>query len=425
MDQLCSVLEDCALDDIGFNGPWFTWEKGQSQASNMRVRLDRGVANNEWWNLFPDFNLYHLPHSFSDQRPLLLHTNPRRQGESRVWHFRFEASWLLENSCKSTVHELWQLPGENLLEKLCRVSSRLDAWFRKLKKEKKFTVAELNQKLERLNELDPSDDVLGDLIETKLALNLELDKNELYWEQQARSNWLRHGDRNTTYFHRIATQRKKKNRVSKLISSDNLEVTNEEKMGEVARDYFVSLFSSNGVENCERILNGIEQCISDDMNASLEREFTREEVYAALLTMSPLKAAGEDGLGVIFYKHFWHIVGDDVSSFCISALNGDFPLDNINHTRIVLIPKVTDPTSMSQFRPISLCNVIYKLISKVLVIRFQAVLPLCIDEAQSAFVLGRLITNNILAAFEILHSLRNKRQGRKSFFALKLDMSKA
>lgn len=80
---------------------------------------------------------------------------------------------------------------------------------------------------------------------------------------------------------------------------------------------------------------------------------------------------------------------------------------------------------MTQFRPISICTVIYKIIAKVLVNRMSSKLGQCINEAQGAFIPGRLISDNVLIAYKVLHSLKIKKRGKKGHFALKLDMSKA
>lgn len=80
---------------------------------------------------------------------------------------------------------------------------------------------------------------------------------------------------------------------------------------------------------------------------------------------------------------------------------------------------------MGHFRPISLCNIIYKIMAKVLVNRMSDTLGVCINEAQGAFIPGRLISDNVLIAYELLHSLKMKIKGKKGNFALKLDMSKA
>lgn len=91
----------------------------------------------------------------------------------------------------------------------------------------------------------------------------------------------------------------------------------------------------------------------------------------------------------------------------------------------MLIPKVTSPKNMKQFRPINLCNVIYKLISNTLAYRLKAVLPEIISEEQSVFVGGRLITDNALIAYKVLHAIKNKRTGRDGQYAINIDMSKA
>lgn len=96
-----------------------------------------------------------------------------------------------------------------------------------------------------------------------------------------------------------------------------------------------------------------------------------------------------------------------------------------NATNIVLIPKVKQIEKLTEFRPISLCNVIFKIMGKAIANRLKKVMPMIISETQSAIVLDRLIMDNALVAFEIGHYLKRKRQGKHGLAALKIDMSKA
>ena len=100
-------------------------------------------------------------------------------------------------------------------------------------------------------------------------------------------------------------------------------------------------------------------------------------------------------------------------------------LKAINHTIVSLIPKVPIPTGLMHFRPISLCSVLYKIISKILVNRLKPVLDKCISKNQAAFVAGRQILDNVILVHEFLHHLKNKRNGRVGCMAVKLNMSKA
>ena len=96
----------------------------------------------------------------------------------------------------------------------------------------------------------------------------------------------------------------------------------------------------------------------------------------------------------------------------------------LNHTLISLIPKIKDPVNLKHYRPISLCNVLYKVISKILANRLKVMLNICISKIQSAFIPGRQILDNVILAHEYMHFLKNKRQGNEGYMAVKLDMSK-
>lgn len=127
---------------------------------------------------------------------------------------------------------------------------------------------------------------------------------------------------------------------------------------------------------------------------------------------------------MVFFKKYWHIVGRDVD-FCLKVLNEGMELAAINLTNIVLLPKILHLMNLVNFRPISLCNVFYKLVVKMIVNRMEGVMDVCIDESQSAFVIGRLISDNVLLAYEILHTFRQKGVIKEGFMTLKLHMSKA
>jgi hypothetical protein len=141
--------------------------------------------------------------------------------------------------------------------------------------------------------------------------------------------------------------------------------------------------------------------------------------------MHPSKAPGPDGMSSFFFQKYWHIVGLTVSNAVLSVLNSGKILRKINLAHISLIPKKKNPERISDYRPISLCNVVYKIISKVLANRLKLVLPCIISDSQSAFVPGRLITDNVAMAFEFIHKMKAKRKGKKGKMAVKLDISKA
>ena len=105
-----------------------------------------------------------------------------------------------------------------------------------------------------------------------------------------------------------------------------------------------------------------------------------------------------------------------MSKTILNILNSNAPMADLNQTNIALIPKIKNPTKMSDFQPISLCNISYKIISKVLANRLKPILSTIILENQSAFIPSRLITDNVLVAFEIMHYLKKRKEERTAIW---------
>lgn len=173
------------------------------------------------------------------------------------------------------------------------------------------------------------------------------------------------------------------------------------------------------------MLEGIDIRISPDQNASLTESFTADEVKMAIFSMHPDKSPGPDGMNPAFYPRFWDIIGNDITSACINVLTTSSISPGMNDTLVILIPKKTNPVSTNDLRPISLCNVMMKIITKMPANRMKLIMPSIISEMQSAFIPGRLITDNVIAAYEVNHWMKKKYQGKTGYSAMKIDMSKA
>lgn len=279
-------------------------------------------------------------------------------------------------------------------------------------------IKKLQKHVERLNTREYTEECRADLLTASRQLDDLFLKQEIYWAQRSRVAWLKHGDKNTKFFHSKASQRRRKNYIQGIKDRHDNWVEEAEDITGVAIDYFENMFR---VGNCDRMtdcLSAVSYKVTTNMKEVLTSEYTTEEVRVVLFQMGPTKSPGPDGTNDLFYQNFWHIVGDDVTTAVLDNLNNGNMMPDINYTHIILIPKIKSPEKMTDFRPISLCNVIYKIISKLLANRLKQILPQLISLTQSAFVPGHLITDNML----VLHM---KHKGRKGSLALKLDIGKA
>ncbi|XP_019166974.1 PREDICTED: uncharacterized protein LOC109162747 [Ipomoea nil] len=249
-------------------------------------------------------------------------------------------------------------------------------------------------------------------------------QEDVFWRQRAKQHWLRGADANTKFYHRYASARRKKNFISSIKCDAGNWVEGDD-MHSTILNYFDNIFASNGLSCDDPLFGVLTPRVTLEQSMMLDRPFETDEVKEALFSMYPDKAPGPDGLNPGFYQQFWEIVGRDVSGFITNALNSCVFPEGLNDTNIVLIPKKEMPETVADLRSIALSNVIYRVIAKMIANRMKTLMGGLISESQSAFIPGRLITDNILVAAEVGHYLNRKQCGVVGWSALKLDMSKA
>lgn len=148
------------------------------------------------------------------------------------------------------------------------------------------------------------------------------------------------------------------------------------------------------------------------------------EIKEAVFCMGPLKAPGPYGLQPIFFHSQWETIGGSVCELIRQIYENPDHVADLNETLVVLIPKVLNPESLKRFIPISVCNVVYKIITMVITTRLKRFMAHLVAPNQCSFVPGRQSTDNIVITQEVFHTMRYKK-GKKGFLAIKVDLTKA
>ena len=345
----------------------------------------------------------------------------------------YKDMWSPYEKCKEIIKKEW-------MESCCWNSGNPVELFKKSKsslaKLKIWSRNELegkNRKLEqlssKLNELKNGYSHFDDGTEVRTIENqidnILLDE-EIFWKQRSRADWLKEGDKNTRFFHLKASVRRKRNRIYGLEDEKGIWVEEAEKVEQVIGEHFTKMFTTTNPSSTQIsvVLSELPVKITEEMASYLEQPFTAEEIADALAQMCPTKAPGPDGFPAAFYQKHWSSVKEVVVKTCLHILNEGGYLAPINHTYIALIPKVQKPRKANEFRPVSLCNVIYRIIAKTMANRLKHILNDNISPTQGAFVPNRLITDNIIIGYECLNKIRQSRSKRKGLVALKLDINK-
>jgi len=244
-------------------------------------------------------------------------------------------------------------------------------------------------------------------------------QNSINW-QNSRMNWLEEGDANFKFFHGCMSNRRRQNAIN-MVSVEGVRV-------EGVQNVYATVFPhvSNHFKSLGAYRPGVEglhfRQISWVEAANLTKPFTREEVKRAVWDCDSFKSPGPDGVSFGFLKDFWDLLQEDFMRFLVEFHRNGKLTKGLNYTFIALIPKVTCPQRLNDFRPISLVGCLYKVLAKVLANRLRSVVGSVVSDSQSAFVKGKQILDGILITNEVVDEARQK---HKELLLFKVDFEKA
>ncbi|XVE65588.1 hypothetical protein DITRI_Ditri08aG0012200 [Diplodiscus trichospermus] len=360
-------IEDNNIHDLQFQGNKFTWSGG-----NLIERLDRAMCNHSWLMSHPKAQVMHLPKIQSIHRPILIKFWGKSTTNGAKSLFRFLAPWLLHPEFSEFVNSSWD-HFKDFIEASSEFREKVTKWnidvFGNIFKKKRVLLARLNgiqKAMERysskkLKKLDQ---------ELRKELDEIMLQEEVFWNQKSVREWINLGDRNTAYFHQKATQRIGINIISLLKNESGEWMSDEEQLRDYVTQFFKEVYTKGENDNPVYGIRNAFPIIVDDKMLELGKEISDKEIKAGMFSMKPLKALGFDGIPAIFYQSQWESVGKSVCNFAKEVFTSRKIPEEINKTQIVLFPK-KNPESIRMFRPISLCTMVYKTISKVIMNRLK------------------------------------------------------
>ncbi|XP_026384103.1 uncharacterized protein LOC113279643 [Papaver somniferum] len=378
-----NFVQQLGLIDLGYSGADTTWSNHHSGDDHVSARLDRALVNNRWINHYTNSHLQHLVHVASDHSPILLHTVPSATKHSP---FKLYKCWFNMDSCTDTIARSCQQQffGSPSFQFSCKLK----------------------------------------LTRTRLQVKHLSSSLQLLIQKLTTCDKFLEADRNTSYFHSITNYNKRRSTINSIQGHLGIWYDNRSDIEAIFINRFKNIATSSKPQVKNEIMKLFHPCVSEIQNNCLIQVPDAQEIKDVVFQIKPWASPGNDGFQDGFYQRCWDIVSTEVISMLQYFFTHKHMLKAINHTYQVLIPEISNPKTPADYRSISLCNVSYKIISKILANRLKPLLPDIISPTQNAFVAGRHIHANIIIAHEILYSMKRKTI-KKALVGLKLDMSKA
>jgi hypothetical protein len=278
------MLETCELVDLGFFGLPYTYDNKRRGRGNVKVRLDRVVADNQWRNLFPEASVEHKVSPCSDHCPIVLKCDKEEELVQRPRYKRYEVMWERDASLPEHISNAWAAAGpkENLgqiRKGLAGVMKHLQHWSKEKFGNVKLQLEKSRTRLEELLSMNADREEIRVVTD---QMNELLYREEMMWMQRSRIDWLCEGDRNTKIFHSKAVWRARKNRVKVLVDDNGDAHSDHPMMGKLVNEYFEGLFTADNSLDPNLILPLIEPSVSQETNEHLTKDFTDKEISDAL-----------------------------------------------------------------------------------------------------------------------------------------------
>lgn len=346
--------------------------------------------------------------------------------------FKLYKTWVSHEDFRELVRSTWSksVRGSGMLRlqlKLKSLKQVFRVWnrtiFGDVDRQVRLALDEVNRIQLLMDSYDFSDALYAQDLDAQLLLTKALNHQDMLWKEKARDQNFIHGDRNTSYFHKIAKFRAATKTIT-LLYDGGTTITEPKDIEQHVLHYFQNIFSiDNNYATRNLVDNTIPPLVSEEDNTALLCLPLRDEIKAAVFSLNGDGAPGPDGFGGNFFQTFWDIVASDVLQSVQDFFITSNLAPNINSNLIVLIPKVAGAQVMGDFRPIALTNFQFKIITKILADRLSIITMRIISIEQRGFIRGRNISECVLLASEAINVIERRQFGGN--VALKVDIKKA
>jgi hypothetical protein len=317
IDVFHGFMDSFGMIDLRFSGNLFIWTNRRRNHHLIKERLDRGIANPLWVQLFPHYSVQHLPTHSSDHNPILLNTIPTDL--TLPYPFRFEEFWTFDPSCGSTISSAWinhiaGSPQYILTKKLKSTKSALKSWNLNCFGNIQNRISHTLSQLDHIQQSPPSTFSFDQEMMLQNKLDNLLIQEESLWHNKSRETWLTCKDLNTRFFHTSTVIKRQRNAIDFLQLPSGLWSSERQDIGNCFTSHFKNVFNSSVPTLDEDLISLFDNCISLEENASICEIPTEQEIFTTLSEMGSTKALGPDGFTALFYKKYWNIVKDVVLS---------------------------------------------------------------------------------------------------------------